>query len=156
MAGPHSLDEIQEMFAMGALTTQTPVVRAGEKDWQTLGAYCDLNELKYQPSGIDSKNFTETQSIHSIKAKSSGLPVKSLLLLGILISSSVVEIWTNGIGLNPLITTIPRILGRSAAPLFIGAIGGLFAKNENFWSVLFTIAYLALFASAYAELYHLQ
>jgi len=47
--GAHTLREIQEMYAMAMIDSQTPVIRPGEKDWQTLGAYCDLNAPECQP-----------------------------------------------------------------------------------------------------------
>jgi chemotaxis protein histidine kinase CheA len=51
--GPHSLREMQEMYAMATIATQTPVIKLGEKDWQTLGAYCDLNSPECQPLNLD-------------------------------------------------------------------------------------------------------
>ena len=52
--GPHSLRELQEIHSHLLINSQTPVMRKGEKDWQTLGAYCDLNAPKCQPLGLDS------------------------------------------------------------------------------------------------------
>jgi len=51
--GPHNLRELQEIYASATINTQTPVVRNGEKDWRTLGAYCDLNAPECQPLEID-------------------------------------------------------------------------------------------------------
>src|SRR5262245_41382392 len=51
--GAHSLREMQEMYAMATINTQTPVIRLGEKDWQSLGAYCDLNAPECQPLELD-------------------------------------------------------------------------------------------------------
>jgi hypothetical protein len=53
VVGAHNLQEMQEMFAMATINTQTPVIRPGEKDWQTLGAYCDLNAPECQPLELD-------------------------------------------------------------------------------------------------------
>lgn len=61
VAGPHNLYEIQEMFAMKRITTQTPVVRAGENDWRTLGAYCDLIEFERGIKRNDDEYGAEAQ-----------------------------------------------------------------------------------------------
>lgn len=58
VVGPHSLRELQEMYAMIAITGRTPVIRTGEKDWQTLGAYCDLNAPECQPLELDFDEHT--------------------------------------------------------------------------------------------------
>jgi hypothetical protein len=51
--GAHTLREMQEMYALATINTQTPIIRLGEKDWQTLGAYCDLNAPECQPLELD-------------------------------------------------------------------------------------------------------
>jgi hypothetical protein len=51
--GPHSLRELQEIHSLSLINAQTPVIRKGEKDWQTLGAYCDLSAPECQPLGLD-------------------------------------------------------------------------------------------------------
>lgn len=51
--GAHSLQEMQEMYAMATISTQTPVIKLGEKDWQSLGTYCDLNAPECQPLELD-------------------------------------------------------------------------------------------------------
>lgn len=51
--GPHSLRELQEIYSLSLFNAQTPVIRKGEKDWQTLGVYCDLQAPECQPLGLD-------------------------------------------------------------------------------------------------------
>lgn len=46
--GPHSLREVQEIYALGMITSRTPVIQTGGLEWQTLGAYCDLNAPECQ------------------------------------------------------------------------------------------------------------
>ena len=58
VVGPHSLREMQEMYAMATINTQTPVIRLGEKDWQALGAYCDLNAPECQPLDLDFDSYS--------------------------------------------------------------------------------------------------
>src|SRR5262245_46099944 len=42
VVGPHSLWELMGMYSMAVIGAQTPVMRKDDKDWRTLGAYCQL------------------------------------------------------------------------------------------------------------------
>ncbi len=55
--GPHSLPELQEMYAMAVISNQTPVLRQGDKDWYTLGQFCDLNAPECQPLDLDESYY---------------------------------------------------------------------------------------------------
>ena len=69
VVGAHSLQEMQEMYAMAMINTQTPVVRLGEKDWQTLGAYCDLNAPACQPLSLDFDGAPAPNGAHAMAAE---------------------------------------------------------------------------------------
>lgn len=53
VTGPHSLRELQEMYAQKTIDAQTPVRRLEERNWQTLGIYCDLDAPECQPRPLD-------------------------------------------------------------------------------------------------------
>lgn len=154
VAGPHSLSEIQEMFAMEMITTRTPVVRAGEQDWQTLGAYCDLNELerfieednqkqlvaeelRYQKlaEGADEQAATKT-----LKKWPAFTWSKTFLLFGLFVIAAASELWQRGLRRNPQFFTftelvgvfgnlLPEITGGFCGALLVGYIGSLLANK---------------------------
>lgn len=66
VVGQHSLREIQEIYALGMMTSRTPVIRVGEKDWQTLGAYCDLNAPECQPLELDFDEQTAAAELEAV------------------------------------------------------------------------------------------
>jgi uncharacterized protein DUF4339 len=51
--GPHSLRELQELYALGVIDSRSLVMKKGDKDWQTLAGYCDLNAPACQPLELD-------------------------------------------------------------------------------------------------------
>jgi hypothetical protein len=64
--GPHSLREIQEIYALGMITSRTPVVQTGDREWKTLGAYCDLNAPECQPLELDFDEQTASAELGAV------------------------------------------------------------------------------------------
>jgi hypothetical protein len=55
--GPHSLRELQELFAMASIKSTTPVFKRGESEWRILADFCDLNAPECQPLELDLDYF---------------------------------------------------------------------------------------------------
>jgi hypothetical protein len=63
--GPHSLRELQELYSMSAFDSLTLVMRKGDRNWQTLGAYCGLNSPECQPLELDDTYYGFFRSAQS-------------------------------------------------------------------------------------------
>ena len=55
--GPYEMGKMLELYSSATIHSQTPVIRKGEADWKSLGAYCDLNSMSAQierglPKGV--------------------------------------------------------------------------------------------------------
>ena len=56
--GPHSLRELQELYALAIIDSHTMVMRKGEKDWQLFSSFCDVNAPECQPLELDESYYT--------------------------------------------------------------------------------------------------
>lgn len=64
--GPHSLREVQEIYALGMITSRTPVIQTGGLEWKTLGAYCDLNAPECEPLDLGFDEQTASAELNAV------------------------------------------------------------------------------------------
>lgn len=73
--GPHSLRELQELFALGSLQSSTPVFRRGESAWRTLADFCDLNAPECQPLELELDYFQPSPAVANALQGTTAEPV---------------------------------------------------------------------------------